>query len=76
MARRLSAADRSELGMREVAELIAALGWLQRVNASVRFESDKTVSIRVNNLRRRRTTFMEAVRSAQAAQSKYLPKAR
>jgi len=48
----------------EVAALLAAFRWCLDSNVSVRFESNKTVSIRFNNTRRRRKTFMEAVQAA------------
>jgi len=38
-----------------------ALAWCRTHNAFVRFESNGTVTVKVNELRRRRPTFLEAV---------------
>jgi hypothetical protein len=40
---------------------LAALKWCREHHALVRFESDGTVSVKVNDLRRRRPTFCGAV---------------
>lgn len=39
---------------------MAALRWCRQHNASIRFESNGTVTIKVNDVRRRRATLVEA----------------
>lgn len=53
--------------MSDIAEVIRALNFLRTSNAAVRFESNKTVTVRVNNKRRRRKTMLEAVRATRFA---------
>lgn len=40
-----------------------AISWCRKHNAYVRFESDGSVSVKVNDMKRRRATLIEAVQS-------------
>lgn len=54
----------------DIAALLRAIAWLRNANASVRFEDDKTVSIRFESTGcggwrcRRRKTLLDAVQAA------------
>lgn len=46
---------------------LSAIDWLRKHNALVRFESDGSVSVKVNRHKRRRPTLTEAIRAVESA---------